>query len=55
MGNTLTTAKETTSERDDIKYKGMQEQIKILASEKTKLKHRFSNKNNKHFLKPSGN
>ena len=44
MGNALTTAKDTTSERDDIKYKGMQEQIKILTSEKTKLKHRFSNK-----------
>ena len=42
--NTLTTAKETTSERDDIKYKEMQEQIKILTSEVTKLKHRDSNK-----------
>ena len=37
--NTLTTATETTSERDDIKYKEMQEQIKILTSEVTKLKH----------------
>ena len=42
--NTLTTAKETTLERDDIKYKEMQEQIKILTSEVTKLKHRNSNK-----------
>ena len=42
--NTLTTAKEATSERDDIKYKEMQEQIKILTSEVTKLKHRDSNK-----------
>ena len=42
--NTLTTAKETTSERDDIKYKEMQEQIKIWTSEVTKLKHRDSNK-----------
>ena len=42
--NTLKTAKETTSERDDIKYKEMQEQIKILTSEVTKLKHRDSNK-----------
>ena len=42
--NTLTTAKETTSERDDIKYKEMQEKIKILISEITKLKHRDSNK-----------
>ena len=42
--NTLTTAKETTSERDDIKYKEMQEQIKILTSEVTKLKHTDSNK-----------
>ena len=42
--NTLTTAKETTSERDDIKYKEMQEQIKILTWEVTKLKHRDSNK-----------
>ena len=42
--NTLTTAKETTSERDDIKYKEMQEQIKIQTSEVTKLKHRDSNK-----------
>ena len=45
--NTLTTAKETTSERDDIKYKEMQEQIKILTSEVTKLKHRIRIKNNK--------
>ena len=42
--NTLTTAKETTSERDYIKYKEMKEQIKILTSEVTKLKHRDSNK-----------
>ena len=42
--NTLTTAKETTSKRDDIKNKEMQEQIKILTSEVTKLKHRDSNK-----------
>ena len=41
--NTLTIAKETTAERDDIKYKEMQEQIKILTSEVTKLKHRDSN------------
>ena len=42
--NTLTTAEETTSERDYIKYKEMQEQIKTLTSEVTKLKHRESNK-----------
>ena len=42
--NTLTTAKETTSEKDDIKYKEMQELIKILISQVTKLKHRDSNK-----------
>ena len=42
--NTLTTAKETTSEKDDIKYKEMQEQIKTLTSEVTKLKHTDSNK-----------
>ena len=42
--NTLTTAKETTPERDDIKYKEMQEQIKILTLEVTKLKYRGSNK-----------
>ena len=42
--NTLASAKEITSERDDIKYKEMQEQIKILTSEVTKLKHRDSNK-----------
>ena len=42
--NTLTTAKEATSERDDIKYKEIQEQMGILTSEVTKLKHRYSNK-----------
>ena len=42
--NILTTAKETTSKRDDIKYKEMQEQIKILTSEVTRLKHSDSNK-----------
>ena len=42
--NTLTTAKETTSERDDTKYEEMKEQIDILTSEVTKLKHNDSNK-----------
>ena len=42
--NILTTAKETTSKRDDIKYKEMQEQIKILTSEVARLKHSDSNK-----------
>ena len=42
--NILTTAKETTSKRDDIKYKEMQEQIKILTSEVTRLKHSDWNK-----------
>ena len=41
--NPLTTAIETTSERDDVKYKEMQELIKILTLEVTKLKHRDSN------------
>ena len=41
--NTLTTAKETASEKD-VKCKETHEQIKTLTSEVTKLKHRESNK-----------
>ena len=39
--NKLTTAKEITWERNNIKYKEMQEQIKILRMEVTKLKQKF--------------
>lgn len=38
--NKLTTAKEITCERNNIKYKEMQEQIKILTMEVSKLKQR---------------